>query len=490
MDVRTPQTDDLVDPLGPSQGRAPFKFLYPTGSKALDGYTIKRGIGRGGFGEVYFATSDAGKEVALKLIRRNLDVELRGVRHCLNLKHPNLIAVYDIRSDSVGDQWVVMEYVSGNSLEDAIQRYPDGMPVEEVVRWMQGIGAGVAYLHDHGIVHRDLKPGNVFLDLDSTDGGTVKIGDYGLSKFISCSRRSGQTESVGTVHYMAPEIANGRYGREIDTYALGVMLYEMLTGHVPFEGESVGEVLMKHLTAEPDLSMLEPPFREIVERTLAKDPEVRIGSVGEMLAMMPGVAPGGHAHATKIDGWTNEHAASDGIGAAHLFTDTSVRGTPEAAQVRSTEPLADSDREPLYDWVSTTWGGLVDRWHDWPMNRAVKALLLLIMVGFAVGSVGNWGRPAIVVALVYGCYYLFWTLFIRPVERRRRQARRQNDPPSRSNHLTTAPIGRHTERVIRGTHPCRGPNAAGQQPCTRGNCGRTGRKWSISNSPPSRPVIA
>ena len=113
---------------------------------------------------------------------------------------------------------------------------------------MRGICGGVAYLHDHGIVHRDLKPGNIF-----SDEGTVKIGDYGLAKFISCSRRSGQTESVGTVHYMAPEIANGRYGREIDTYALGIILFEMLTGRVPFEGESVGEVLMKHLTAEPDL---------------------------------------------------------------------------------------------------------------------------------------------------------------------------------------------------------------------------------------------
>ena len=142
-----------------------------------------------------------------------------------------------------------MEYVSGESLEDVIDRSPNGMPVEQAVAWMRGICAGVAYLHDHGIVHRDLKPGNIFFD-----EGTVKIGDYGLAKFISCSRRSGQTESVGTVHYMAPEIANGRYGREIDTYALGIILFEMLTGHVPFEGESVGEVLMKHLTAEPDLS--------------------------------------------------------------------------------------------------------------------------------------------------------------------------------------------------------------------------------------------
>src|SRR5262249_54491464 len=96
-----------------------------------------------------------------------------------------------------------------------------------------------------------------------------------------------QTERVGPVQYMAPEIANGRYGREIDTYALGIILFEMLTGHVPFEGESVGEVLMKHLTAEPDLQNLQEPYRDIVRRALAKDPNARIKSVGELLAMLP-----------------------------------------------------------------------------------------------------------------------------------------------------------------------------------------------------------
>ncbi len=140
----------------------------------------------------------------------------------------------------------------------------------------------MAYLHDHGIVHRDLKPANIFCD-----EGVVKIGDYGLSKFISCSRRSGHTESIGTVHYMAPEVANGRYGKEIDVYAMGVILYEMLTGRVPFEGESVGEVLMKHLTARPDVSMLAEPYRSVVARALEKDPGLRYRSAGEMLAALP-----------------------------------------------------------------------------------------------------------------------------------------------------------------------------------------------------------
>ncbi len=251
--------------------RGAVKFLYPSGSTPLAGYTIKRGIGVGGFGEVYYAKSQAGKEVALKRIQRNLDVELRGVTQCLNLKHPNLVALYDIRYDDEDQAWVVMEYMAGENLQDVVDRNPNGMPIDQVQQWFRGLAAGVAYLHDHGIVHRDLKPGNIFIDQD-----VVKIGDYGLAKFISCSRRSGQTESVGTFHYMAPEIGRGRYGKEIDVYALGILLYEMLTGRVPYEGESSQEIIMKHLTAEPDVSHLAEPYSRVIRRALAKDPKPSI----------------------------------------------------------------------------------------------------------------------------------------------------------------------------------------------------------------------
>src|SRR4051812_17793367 len=253
-----------------------MKFTYASGAKPLDGYTIKRGVGRGGFGEVYFAVSDGGKEVALKLIRGDGAVELRGIAHCLNLKHPNLVTLYDLRTDSGGNQWVVMEYVAGDSLHAVLMRHPTGMPVELAKQWFQSLAQAVGYLHDHGIVHRDLKPANIFVE-----DALLKVGDYGLCKSITSSQQA-HTGSVGTVHYMAPEISHGNYGKGIDIYACGILLYEMLTGRVPFDGESAGEILMKHLTSTPDLSALPFEFVPIVSKALAKNPAQRYASLAEM----------------------------------------------------------------------------------------------------------------------------------------------------------------------------------------------------------------
>ena len=166
-----------------------MKFTFAPESTPLDGFTIKRAIHRGGFGEVYYALSDAGKEVALKLLNNNLEVELRGVSQCLNLKHPNLVTIFDMKTDNDGDHWIVMEYVSGDCLDKVVARYPEGMPMEQILKWLSGMTAGISFLHDRGIVHRDLKPANVF-----SDASGVKIGDVGLSKFISESRRSAQTQ--------------------------------------------------------------------------------------------------------------------------------------------------------------------------------------------------------------------------------------------------------------------------------------------------------
>ena len=267
---------DMPNPMPTPQGQG--RYTFGSGARPLDGYTIKRAIGRGGFGEVYYATSDSGKEVALKLILRNLDVERRGVMQCMNLKCPNLLTIFDLKSNDEGDSFVVMEYVAGPSLASVLKQHPHGLPPHEVRHWLKGLVEGVAYLHDHGVVHRDLKPANLFME-----EGTVKIGDYGLAKLITPSHGTEHSESIGTCHYMAPEIGSGKYHKPIDVYAIGVILYEMLTGRVPFDGETVNEVLMKHLTARPDVSMLAEPYRTIVACALAKDPNQRSSRVYDLL---------------------------------------------------------------------------------------------------------------------------------------------------------------------------------------------------------------
>lgn len=254
-----------------------MRFTHQPGDQPLSGYTIQRGIHRGGFGEVYYARSDGGKEVALKLLQRDQEVELRGVRQCLNLKHPNLVNLFDVKTDDTGEQWVVMEYVNGTSLEDVLASLPNGLPLDEVQQWLDGIAAGVTYLHDRGIVHRDLKPANVY-----RENGTVKVGDVGLSKRLGADRRGAHTQSVGTVYYMAPEVANGQYGPEVDVYGLGIILYEMLTGRLPFMGETTAEVLMKHLTATANLDGIPDELQVVVSRALAKDPRQRTRSAMQL----------------------------------------------------------------------------------------------------------------------------------------------------------------------------------------------------------------
>jgi len=254
------------------------QFQYKYGDRPLEGYTIQRAAGRGGFGEVYYALSDGGREVAIKTIQNYQQTELRGIGQCMNLKNPHLVTIFDVKHNTEGKPFVVMEYVSGPSLRDLLEEAPSGLGTQKAAFFLREIGKGLSYLHESGIVHRDLKPGNIFYE-----NGYVKIGDYGLSKLISDNVHSGQTITVGTVNYMAPEISAGCYDRSIDIYALGILLYEMLTGGVPFFGSSPGEVLMKHIMAEPDLSGIDETFGRVIRKALAKDPKDRYQSVQEMI---------------------------------------------------------------------------------------------------------------------------------------------------------------------------------------------------------------
>ncbi|OWY72095.1 hypothetical protein B7486_03985 [cyanobacterium TDX16] len=315
-------------------------FQFNQGDRPLDGYTIQRGVGRGGFGEVYYALSDGGKEVALKYLRENPSVELRGVAHCLNLKSPYLVGLHDVKQNEHGDHFVIMEYVTGPSLRDLMNAEAAGLGAQKAAYFLREIAKGLAYLHDRGIVHRDLKPGNIFYE-----DGYVKIGDYGLAKLMATSQHSGQTMSVGTVHYMAPEVGSGNYDRTIDIYALGVMLYEMLLGRVPFAGATMGEVLMKHLTAQPEVDELPEPFPHVIRKALAKDPNDRYQTVQEMVSEIFSVAsldqsvasfePGSlSTAAAKATAEMNLRRAADYPGAATLT------GAGSSNVGRNTPPVA------------------------------------------------------------------------------------------------------------------------------------------------------
>ena len=260
-------------------------YRYQNGDRPLDGFTIEQALGRGGFGEVYYAVSDSGRQVALKAVQNYEDIELRGISHCMNLKSPHLVSIFDVKHSERGDPFVIMEYVAGPSLRELLDESPNGLGPEKAAWFIREIAKGIALLHDNGIVHRDLKPHNVFFE-----DGYVKVGDYSLSKVITASHRSGHTLTVGTVHYMAPEIGVGRYDRTVDIYALGVLLYEMLTGQPPFVGETMGEVLMKHMAGDVDVSVLHEPYASVVRKAMAKDPGERYQTVDELVADLFGSA--------------------------------------------------------------------------------------------------------------------------------------------------------------------------------------------------------
>ncbi|QEG39970.1 serine/threonine-protein kinase [Roseimaritima ulvae] len=404
--VPTPHPDASHEPL--SANAPKMHFTYASGSSPLARYTIRRGVGIGGFGEVYFAVSEAGKEVALKRVQRNLDVELRGVSHCLNLKHPNLVSLFDVCRDDEDQAWVVMEYIAGPNLREVLDRSPGGLPTDEVLRCFAGLAAGVAHLHDSGVVHRDLKPGNIF-----DDAGSIKIGDYGLSKFISCSRRGGHTESIGTFHYMAPEIGRGEYGREIDIYAMGVILCELLTGRVPFDGESSHEIVMKHLTALPDLSDIAAPFRDVIARSLEKDPQRRPQSVAEMVRPL-GIQLDSYGFVARSVPATPVpppvSPADEPPIKAKIVRPTAGQPSPpvgtmidsprvaHASPDRGEEPLARALRGSLTD-LARWWKSL----ESYPGTRLALMIMAIALVMINTG----WLLPLLsLVAIVYVPYYI------------------------------------------------------------------------------------
>jgi len=394
-----------------------MRFTYRSGQRVLDGFTLKRGVGKGGFGEVYFALSDSGKEVALKLLAER-EVEMRGVLNCLNLKHPNLVHVYDVREDEHGDTWIVMEYVLGESLAQVIQRHRNGLPENLVREWFGALSRAVGYLHDQGVVHRDLKPANIFIE-----NGGLKVGDYGLCKSMSSNQK--QTQRVGTVHYMAPEIGSGKYDKAIDIYACGVMLFEMLTGKLPFDGESDNEIFVKHLTAAPDVAGLPPGFAPVILRALDKNPLKRYATMSEFARAveatgLPLASPVLPPMTMTMPGMTMTMGApppaaavrdespiilGDAPKAAPLPEPILVPGPPATAQRTLPLPIA---RPTASELVVFAWR---DRLAD--LSGALAAAPLLVALPLVVyGVVMQVGDPVVLGKVFLVTTALAWTMIL------------------------------------------------------------------------------
>ena len=260
------------------------------GQKINDRYQIIRTIGEGGMANVYLAYDTIlNRNVAVKILRGDLAHDEKFVRRfkreaisASSLTHPNIVEMYDVGEDN-GDNFIVMEYIDGRTLKSLVKKR-GSLTLPEVIDIMLQLTSAIACAHESYIIHRDIKPQNVMI----LDDGRVKITDFGIA-IASNAADLTQTNSVmGSVHYLPPEQANGE-GATIksDIYSLGILMYELLTGSVPFKGDNAVEIALKQLK-EPIPSVREynseipQSIENIVLKACAKNPKNRYESVKEM----------------------------------------------------------------------------------------------------------------------------------------------------------------------------------------------------------------
>jgi predicted ATPase/DNA-binding SARP family transcriptional activator len=277
--------------LPPSPDRLPL----PSPTTALhDRYRFEDEIGRGGMSVVYRAHDTLlERDVAVKVMSAaELGTEgrarlLHEARSAAGLNHPNIVTVHDV-GEADGSPFIVMELVEGESLYDlkvAGSRSPQAM--DEVVAVARQICAALEHAHAHDVIHRDLKPENVMI----TPDGAAKLMDFGLARSMA-SRLTGEGTVTGTVFYLAPELALGQgFDGRADLYALGVMLYELTTGRLPFVGDDPLAVISQHLHApvvppRAKNDQIPPPLDALIVRLLSKDPADRPASAAEVLALL------------------------------------------------------------------------------------------------------------------------------------------------------------------------------------------------------------
>ena len=267
-------------------------------------YTIQQLIGGGGMADVYLAWDQANRwPVAVKVLRAAPGKDAKLLRRSereaallMELRHPHIVQVYAAGQAADGRYYIAMEYVAGGDLDDLMRHKPGNkLPVVEAVYLMRRVAGAVAYAHEAGIVHRDLKPGNVLI---RADNGEPVVTDLGIAAFAGANPLTGTMESLGTPQYMAPEQISGDRPADgrADVYAIGVMLYELLTGRLPFTGENNWAILLRKqqeaappvLTARRDLP---PSLAAVIDACLQRDPAARYQTAGALATALDAFLP-------------------------------------------------------------------------------------------------------------------------------------------------------------------------------------------------------
>ncbi|RXT59247.1 Stk1 family PASTA domain-containing Ser/Thr kinase [Lacticaseibacillus chiayiensis] len=270
-------------------------------------YKLIKTLGEGGMANVYLAHDlILDRDVAVKVLRLDLqndpDTVRRFQREAMatsELVHPNIVSIYDV-GESHGQQFLVMEYVKGSDLKHYIvEHFP--IPYQRVVDMMEEILSAVQTAHDHNIIHRDLKPQNILIDAN----GHAKITDFGIAVALSENSMTMTNSLLGSVHYLSPEQARGSMPtRQSDIYALGIILFEMLTGSVPFEGDSAVSIALKHFQEEvPSVRAFDPHIPQALENVVfkatAKNPANRYTSAEAMASDLKTALSPTRAHEAK-----------------------------------------------------------------------------------------------------------------------------------------------------------------------------------------------
>lgn len=241
----------------------------------VDGrYRINARIGHGGMAEVYEATDIINKrKVAIKLIREDVMINPINLRRFQNeatiassLSHPNIVKVYN-HGTIEGRPYIANEYVKGRTMKDMLD-FRTSIPIAEAVGYMLQLSSALFYAHQHNIIHRDIKPQNIYVMPD----GTIKLGDFGIAEAEGIEGPKKKSEIVGSVHYLAPEISQGKPASiQSDIYSMGVTFFELLTGHVPFEKDTPVNVAVAHVKEKfPSVKKYLPACPKEIEKIISK----------------------------------------------------------------------------------------------------------------------------------------------------------------------------------------------------------------------------